>query len=83
MTTIKKQAIRLQQRETYVEKHTKNKNRKQEKSPYNSSLMGEKGEYSVFDFLMKDVLGSPAILVGLFALIGLLLQRKSFPEIVS
>nr|WP_256371107.1 PTS ascorbate transporter subunit IIC [Geobacillus sp. BMUD] len=45
--------------------------------------MSEKGEYVVFHFLMKDVLGSPAILVGLFALIGLLLQRKSFPEIVS
>ncbi|MBA2876379.1 PTS ascorbate transporter subunit IIC [Thermaerobacillus caldiproteolyticus] len=37
----------------------------------------------MFDFIMKDVLGSPAILVGLFAFIGLLLQKKSFPDIVS
>ena len=37
----------------------------------------------MFDFLMKDVLGSPAILVGLFAFLGLLLQKKSFPDIVS
>lgn len=37
----------------------------------------------MFDFIMKDILGSPAILVGLFAFIGLLLQKKSFPDIVS
>jgi ascorbate PTS system EIIC component len=37
----------------------------------------------MFDFIMKDVLGSPAILVGLFALIGLLLQKKSFADTVS
>jgi ascorbate PTS system EIIC component len=37
----------------------------------------------MFDFLMKDILGSPAILVGLFAFLGLLLQKKSFPDIVS
>ncbi|HZG60965.1 MAG TPA: PTS ascorbate transporter subunit IIC [Anoxybacillus sp.] len=34
-------------------------------------------------FIMKDVLGSPAILVGLFAFIGLLLQKKSFADTVS
>jgi ascorbate PTS system EIIC component len=37
----------------------------------------------MFDFLMKDILGSPAILVGLFAFLGLLLQKKSFPDVVS
>lgn len=29
-------------------------------------------------FLIYDVLGTPAILVGLFSLIGLLLQKKEF-----
>ncbi|KYD24770.1 MULTISPECIES: PTS ascorbate transporter subunit IIC [Anoxybacillaceae] len=37
----------------------------------------------MFDLIMKDILGSPAILVGLFAFLGLLLQKKSFPDIVS
>lgn len=37
----------------------------------------------MFDFIMKDILGSPAILVGLFAFLGLLLQKKSFSDIVS
>jgi len=37
----------------------------------------------MFDFIMRDVLGSPAILVGLFALIGLILQKKALPDIVS
>jgi ascorbate PTS system EIIC component len=37
----------------------------------------------MFDFIMKDILGSPAILVGLFAFIGLLLQKKSFADTVS
>lgn len=37
----------------------------------------------MFDFIMKDILGSPAILVGLFALLGLFLQKKSFPDVVS
>lgn len=32
---------------------------------------------------MKDILGTPAILVGLFALFGLLLQRKSVADVVS
>ncbi|GAA4719878.1 PTS ascorbate transporter subunit IIC [Brevibacillus fulvus] len=33
--------------------------------------------------IMKDILGTPAILVGLFALLGLLLQRKSAADVVS
>jgi PTS system ascorbate-specific IIC component len=37
----------------------------------------------MFDLLMKDILGSPAILIGLFAFIGLLLQKKSFADTVS
>ncbi len=32
---------------------------------------------------MNDILGTPAILIGLFALVGLLLQRKSSAEVVS
>lgn len=32
---------------------------------------------------MKDILGTPAILVGLFALFGLLLQRKPVADVVS
>jgi PTS system ascorbate-specific IIC component len=32
---------------------------------------------------MKDILGTPSILVGLFALLGLLLQRKSAADVVS
>ncbi|MGY4691555.1 PTS ascorbate transporter subunit IIC [Salibacterium sp. K-3] len=35
------------------------------------------------DLLMNDILGTPAILVGLFALIGLLVQRKMFSDIIS
>ena len=38
------------------------------------------------DFLMviiTDVLGNAAILVGLVALVGLLIQRKSFPEVFT
>lgn len=37
----------------------------------------------MLDFLMKDILGTPAILVGIFALIGLLLQKKNAAETVS
>ncbi|MXQ53186.1 PTS ascorbate transporter subunit IIC [Shimazuella alba] len=37
----------------------------------------------MLDLIMKDILGTPAILVGLFALIGLLLQRKSAADTVS
>ncbi|WP_377890834.1 PTS ascorbate transporter subunit IIC [Alkalihalobacillus sp. R86527] len=35
------------------------------------------------DLIMKDILGTPAILVGLFALIGLLLQKKDFANVIS
>jgi PTS system ascorbate-specific IIC component len=37
----------------------------------------------MLELIMKDILGTPAILVGLFALIGLLLQRKPIADIVS
>ncbi len=37
----------------------------------------------MLDILMKDILGTPAILVGMFALIGLLLQKKDVASVVS
>ncbi|WPC76069.1 PTS ascorbate transporter subunit IIC [Vibrio porteresiae] len=37
----------------------------------------------MLDLIINDVLGTPAILVGLFSLIGLLLQKKSFSEVIS
>ncbi|MGD8192047.1 PTS ascorbate transporter subunit IIC [Brevibacillus ginsengisoli] len=37
----------------------------------------------MIDLIMKDILGTPAILVGLFALVGLLLQKKGVAEVVS
>lgn len=37
----------------------------------------------MIDLIMKDILGAPAILVGLFALFGLLAQRKNFADIIS
>jgi ascorbate PTS system EIIC component len=37
----------------------------------------------MIDIIMKDILGTPAILVGLFALIGLLIQRKNSGDVVS
>ncbi|GGI18009.1 PTS ascorbate transporter subunit IIC [Gottfriedia solisilvae] len=37
----------------------------------------------MLEIIMKDILGVPSILVGLFAFIGLLLQRKSSADIVS
>lgn len=37
----------------------------------------------MLNVIMKDILGTPSILVGLFALVGLLLQRKPIAEIVS
>lgn len=37
----------------------------------------------MIDLIMKDILGTPAILVGLFALVGLLLQKKGTAEVVS
>lgn len=35
----------------------------------------------MLQFIIHDVLGTPAILVGLFSLIGLLLQKKQFPTL--
>ncbi|MGG4490934.1 PTS ascorbate transporter subunit IIC [Metabacillus idriensis] len=37
----------------------------------------------MIDFIMKDVLGTPAILVGLFAFIGLVLQKKGIADTIS
>ena len=37
----------------------------------------------LFNLIMKDILGTPAILVGLFAFFGLILQKKGIAEIVS
>jgi PTS system ascorbate-specific IIC component len=37
----------------------------------------------VLRFIVQQIIGSPPILVGIFALIGLLLQRKAFHEVVS
>lgn len=33
--------------------------------------------------IMKDILGTPAILIGIFALIGLLVQKKESSEVIS
>ncbi|KGX91226.1 PTS ascorbate transporter subunit IIC [Pontibacillus marinus] len=35
------------------------------------------------DLIMKDILGTPAILVGLFALLGLVAQRKNIADTIS
>lgn len=37
----------------------------------------------MLDIIMKDILGTPAILVGLFAFFGLVLQKKNIADIVS
>jgi ascorbate PTS system EIIC component len=37
----------------------------------------------MFELIMNDILGTPAILIGLFALLGLLLQKKSVTDTVS
>lgn len=37
----------------------------------------------MIDLIMKDILGTPAILVGLFALLGLVAQRKNIADTVS
>ncbi|MCD4838347.1 PTS ascorbate transporter subunit IIC [Neobacillus sedimentimangrovi] len=37
----------------------------------------------MFDFIMNDILGTPAILVGLFALLGLILQKKGIADVIS
>ena len=37
----------------------------------------------ILRFFMSDIVGTPAILIGLIATLGLLLQKKSFSEVVS
>ncbi|MCY1691480.1 PTS ascorbate transporter subunit IIC [Exiguobacterium sp. SL14] len=37
----------------------------------------------MLDLLMRDILGTPAILLGIFALVGLMLQKKDIATIVS
>ena len=37
----------------------------------------------MLSFIINDVLGTPAILVGLFSLFGLVLQKKSFSDTIS
>ncbi|MED3623201.1 PTS ascorbate transporter subunit IIC [Neobacillus thermocopriae] len=37
----------------------------------------------MLDFIMNDILGTPAILVGLFALLGLILQKKGIADVIS
>jgi PTS system ascorbate-specific IIC component len=37
----------------------------------------------MLNVIMKDILGTPAILIGLFSLLGLILQRKSAADTVS
>ncbi|MGK3360179.1 PTS ascorbate transporter subunit IIC [Citrobacter portucalensis] len=37
----------------------------------------------MLQFIIHDVLGTPAILVGLFSVIGLLLQKKAVSEVIS
>ncbi|WP_163182703.1 PTS ascorbate transporter subunit IIC [Neobacillus sedimentimangrovi] len=37
----------------------------------------------MLDFIMNDILGTPAILVGLFALFGLILQKKGIADVIS
>lgn len=38
---------------------------------------------NVLDFLMKDVVGTPALLIGIIAALGLILQKKTFSEILG
>ncbi len=37
----------------------------------------------LLNVIMKDILGTPAILIGLFALTGLLMQKKESSEVIS
>ncbi|MDM2797716.1 MULTISPECIES: PTS ascorbate transporter subunit IIC [Citrobacter] len=37
----------------------------------------------MLQFIIHDILGTPAILVGLFSMIGLLLQKKAVSEVIS
>ncbi|HUV16557.1 MAG TPA: PTS ascorbate transporter subunit IIC [Pelolinea sp.] len=38
---------------------------------------------NVLDFLMKDIIGTPALLIGIIAALGLILQKKPFSEIIG
>jgi PTS system ascorbate-specific IIC component len=38
---------------------------------------------NILDFLMKDIVGTPALLIGIIAGLGLLLQKKSFSVILG
>ena len=38
---------------------------------------------ALIDLIMKDIVGQPALLVGLIAAVGLILQRKSFATILA
>lgn len=38
---------------------------------------------SILGFLMNDILSQPAVLIGLFALVGLLIQKKTAPEVIT
>lgn len=38
---------------------------------------------AVVDLIMKDIVGQPALLVGLIAVVGLLLQKKSFATVLA
>lgn len=37
----------------------------------------------LLNIIMKDILGTPAILIGLFALVGLVIQKKETSEVIS
>ena len=38
---------------------------------------------NILNFLMKDIVGTPALLIGIIAALGLILQKKSFSEIIG
>lgn len=38
---------------------------------------------ALIDLIMKDIVGQPALLIGLIAIIGLILQRKSFATVLA
>jgi PTS system ascorbate-specific IIC component len=38
---------------------------------------------TIVDLIMKDIVGQPALLVGLIAVIGLILQKKSFATVLA
>ena len=37
----------------------------------------------IIDLIMKDIVGQPALLVGLIAAVGLILQKKSFATVLA